>query len=102
MNRQEQPDGDAGERLSREVREALGRSGWRVPQSDAEVRAAEEWVARSNERLPEQLQSIPDPERRPAPGRLLDRYLKSDGPDRSPDASKSMGEDRPVKDVERD
>lgn len=88
------------DRFRPEAYRELGKLGWRVPESDKEVRAAEEWVARSSIRLPAKLHHLPN-ERQPRGDGLLGRYLREDVHHRSTEDSKSMDEGKPDRELDR-
>ena len=101
MTKQANKSGEQPERLPRELHRALGRLGWKVPETDQEVRAAEEWIARSAVRLPDRLGKSPDMNRSQESGRMLDRYLSDEEGRHSIEDSKSKEEDRSNRDLDR-
>lgn len=102
MTKHENAAGDPSERLSPELYRELGKNGWRLPQTEHEVRAAEEWVSKTPDRLPEGLHDLPGKDHSPEPGPLLDRYLNTDRVDRSADDAKAKDDDRLNRDLDRD
>ena len=84
----------------------LAKLGWRMPETAAEVRAAEEWVAKSPSELPQRLQATPDiarsDDRSAGEKGILSRYLRDDSrtPD-SPSGDRSMDADRSDLEPER-
>lgn len=101
MTKQAQADGDRDERFRPELYREFGKLGWNVPQSDQEVRAAEEWIAANPVRLPDRLRDLPGKERSDESGGLLERYLRDDGRQPSIDDSKSNDKDRDDRDLDR-
>jgi hypothetical protein len=99
MKNQEPVPDPRSERLSLEIYRELGKNGWRLPETKAEVQAAEVWVEKSLDRLPARLNDLPDKGHGQSHGRMLDRYL---GADRSADDSKAMDTERSSRDLERD
>lgn len=53
----EKNNGD--DRIDAAVYRALGRLGWRLPRTEDEIRAAEEWVANTQIELPRSLLDVP-------------------------------------------
>jgi hypothetical protein len=101
MSKHDQPAGDRNERLSQEIYRELGRIGWRMPKSEPEVRAAEEWVSKTPDRLPERLGTLPESNRAPERSSFLDRYLNTDRVDHSRDDQKDKDADRSDRDLDR-
>jgi hypothetical protein len=102
----DQTPGDVNERLDPKLHSNLGKLGWRMPQTAAEVRAAEEWVDKSPRELPERLGAAPDVDRSagdpPSAGSILSRYLREDGPSKSaPDDARSSDHKEPDLEPER-
>lgn len=89
------------EQLAPRLHQELGKAGWRIPQTEQEVRAAEEWVSREPDRVPPGLQELPSEGSAREKGRILDRYLRDDGRSPSVDDSKSKELDRPDHDLDR-
>lgn len=63
---------DSDDRLDPETYHGLGHLGWRLPRTEEEVKAAEEWAAKAPIELPHRLQDVPSVERSP---RALDDDL---------------------------
>lgn len=101
MTKQAHIDGDQDDRFRPEAYRELGKLGWKVPQSDQEVRAAEEWTARNPVRLPDRLRDVPDKERSEESGGILGRYLHDTAPRSSIDESKTKDNDRSDRDLDR-
>jgi hypothetical protein len=86
---------DEGEgRLRPVLYRELGKTGWRVPQSEQEVRAAEQWLDRNSVRLP-------DTVRLREAGQILDRYLREDERHGFADGPTARGDGEPDREVER-
>lgn len=101
MTKQAHTDGDREDRFHPDIYRDLGKLGWRVPQADQEVRAAEERVAREPVRLPDRLRDLPGEDRSAESGGMLGRYLRDDERRTSIDESKSKDEDRSDRDLDR-
>jgi hypothetical protein len=102
MKAHENTSRDPTDRMSRGIYRELGKLGWRTPQTDAEVRAAEEELVRSPGALPERLDRVPDPdpsEARDADHGLLSKYLQDDG--RGSEADRQPEADRPSPELGR-
>jgi len=102
MSKHDRAARDKEDRMSPELYRELAKDGWRLPQSEPEVKAAETWVAKSSDRLPERLDTTPGEVRPQEPGRLLDHYVRADRLDRSGGESKSMDDNRSNRDIERE
>lgn len=89
------------EHLSSRLHQELGKAGWRIPQAEQEVRAAEEWVSKEPDRVPLGLQELPSEGSIQEKGRILDRYLRDDGRAPLVDDAKSKELDRPDHDLDR-
>src|SRR5690349_1223219 len=79
MNEHESKTGDPNERLDPKIHRDLAQLGWKIPQSEAEVRAAEEWASKLPGEIPARLRGMPNKDRSQKPGGLLGRYLRDDG-----------------------
>ena len=101
MSKQAHKSGEQPERLRPRLHRALGRFGWKVPETDQEVRAAEAWTAKSPVRLPDRLREVPDMGRTQESGRLLDRYLRDDTGRDSVEEHKPKDEGRSGRDLDR-
>lgn len=101
MTKNEQPADERSERFSVRVYGALGRNGWRLPRTEAEVRAAEEWASRNPVRLPGRLADVPSRGPSPESGRVLGRYLRDIERQRSPEGAKEKDEGRSDQSLER-
>lgn len=102
MTHQGQAPDEQGENLSPEIYRELGKNGWRVPETEPEVKAAEEWVGKAPDRLPARLESLPDKDSDQERGGLLDRYLRNDRGDRSGDDPKAKDDERSNRDFDRE
>jgi hypothetical protein len=81
VKERDQTPGDPNERLDAKVYADLAKVGWRIPESEAEVRAAEEWAGKSPGELPQRLRVTPatgSSELRTPGGGILSRYLRDD------------------------
>lgn len=94
--------GDQHERLDRKIHHDLANLGWRIPQTEPEVRAAEESANRWSGDLPERLHDTPDDERSQTPERILGRYLRDDARYRSPDDVRAKDAGDSKRDLERE
>jgi hypothetical protein len=82
VKERDQTGGDPSERLDAKVYADLAKVGWRVPETEVEVRAAEEWAGKSPDELPQRLRVTPamgSSELRTPGGGILSRYLRDDG-----------------------
>jgi hypothetical protein len=81
MKEHENTAADPKDRLDRNIHRDLGKLGWRTPQSDAEVRAAEQDLEATPGEVPERLQRVDlGPVQGDAPrDGLLSKYLPDDG-----------------------
>lgn len=102
MSKPDNTAGDRNERFSPELYRELGKNGWRLPQTEREVRAAEDWISKNPERNAGRLPDMPDEKSSPKQDRILDRYLRTDQPDRSADESKSMNDERSNREHDRE
>jgi hypothetical protein len=101
MTKHRDNPGDSEEQLRPKLYRDLGRLGWRVPQSEREVRAAEDWVGTHSTRLPDRLHDLSNDSRSTESGRILDRYLGHDGGRCVPEESKSMEGESTDRDLDR-
>jgi hypothetical protein len=91
---------DPNDRLDPGIYSELAKAGWRMPQSEAEVRAAEELVSKTPGDPPKRLARTPDlgssEGRSPERGGILSRYLRDDGREpKSPSEEKTQNGERP-------
>ena len=100
MTKPNQDPGGGDDRFRPEVYRELANLGWRVPQSEQEVRGAEEWIAANPTRVPDRLRELTDMDRQRESGGLLDRYLRNDERHLT-DESKSKDQDRDDRDFDR-
>lgn len=104
MSKREQTSEDPNERLDPKVYADLARIGWRTPQTEAEVRAAEEWAAKSPSELPARLHDTPDIAQSdpgmPGSGSILSRYLRDDRSSTVPSDTKSREADSPDRELD--
>jgi len=96
-----QESADRDEQLSPEVYRELGEQGWRLPLSEPEVAAAEDWVSKTPDRLPEGLRETPELDNTPEPGGLLSRYLQQPDRSRPRDDPKPRDDGRAGRDLDR-
>jgi hypothetical protein len=103
MKERDEFTGDPNERLDPRLHADLARAGWTMPESESEVRAAEEWARNVPGELPARLRDTPEigaPERssREDSG-ILSRHLRDEGrTSSSPNDEKSRDSDQ--RDVE--
>lgn len=102
MSKQHEPSGERSERLDPRLYQELGKAGWRIPQGEHEVRAAEDWVSRSPDRVPARLDQLPGEDGQQKVRGVLDRYLHDAARAPSVDESKSKDADRSGTELERD
>jgi hypothetical protein len=101
MNEHERTTGDQNERLDPKIHRDMAQLGWKIPQTEAEVRAAEELVAKAPDELPARLLEMPDKEPPQKRGGILERYFRDDGWHRAPDEEKAKNEGRTDRDLNR-
>jgi hypothetical protein len=101
MTKHERYGDDRNERLSPALYHELAKHGWRLPQSDQEVRAAEESIAKSPIKLPERLRDLPEDGRSRTPGGLLERYLRDAERDGRADDARSRDDNKSDRDLDR-
>ena len=89
------------EQLDLKLHGELAKLGWTMPETDAQVRSAEEWTATLPSELPDRLRSLPElsgAEPTPRPdGTILSRYLRDEGTARD-----AAGGDRTLDGDQRD
>lgn len=102
MSKQHEPSGERIERLEPKLYQELGKAGWRIPQAEHEVRAAEDWVSRSPDRVPARLDQLPGEDGHQKGRGVLDHYIQDEGRVSSVDESNSKDVDRSGPDLERD
>jgi hypothetical protein len=106
VKERDQAPGDPSERLDPGLYSAMAKLAWRMPRTEADVRAAEDLVSRTPGELPERLARTPDlgvSEGRSNEGRgILSRYLRDDGrAPKSPNDERTQDGERPGLEPER-
>jgi hypothetical protein len=102
MNENISEEGGSEEQLRPTIHHDLAKLGWRIPQTEGAVQAAEECLARSTSELPSHLSETPDlnKERLHDSSGILNRYLSGDEPYRMVDAKDKDDRD-PDRDIDR-
>ena len=97
---------DPNERLDPDLYSAMAKVAWRMPQTEAEVRVAEDLVGNTPGKLPTHLGAMRDADRserdHAGGGSILSRYLRDDGPSQDkPVDGRSSDRQEPEREPER-
>lgn len=103
MTEHDNATGDQHEHLNPRIYRDLAKLGWKIPETEVEVQAAEEWAEKPLGELPARLHETQDPNKESAQrsNGILGRYLREAEQHRSLDDSKAKDARNPKRDNER-